>query len=103
MPLCPVDGAPSDQGQEERREAAVRGGGETLPEHDGEDVGDLEQQARERPVRVAKTFRTANSSKRYKSMKLVVTNHTDAGVERVLQVEDAQMPMWGDLGLTKEF
>ena len=24
VPLCPVDGAPGDQGQEERREAAVR-------------------------------------------------------------------------------
>ena len=42
VPLCPVDGAPSDQGQEERHEAAVRAGG----------VRDLEKQARERPVRV---------------------------------------------------
>ena len=52
MPLCPVDGAPGDQGQEEGHEAAVRAGGAAAPEHDGEDVGDLEQQARERPVRV---------------------------------------------------
>ena len=30
----------------------MRAGGAAAPEHDGEDVGDLEQQARERPVRV---------------------------------------------------
>ena len=30
----------------------MRGGGAAAPEHDGEDVRDLEQQARERPVRV---------------------------------------------------
>ena len=52
VPLCSVDGAPSDQGQEERREAAVRAGGAAAPERDGEDVRDLEQQARERTVRV---------------------------------------------------
>ena len=51
VPLCPVDGAPGDQEQEERQEAVVRAGGAAAPEH-GEDVGDLEQQARERPVRV---------------------------------------------------
>ena len=51
VPLCPVDGAPG-QGQEERHEAAVRAGGAAAPEHDGEDVRDLEQQARERPVSV---------------------------------------------------
>ena len=51
VPLCPVDGATSDQGQEELREAAVRAGA-AAPEHDGEDVRDLQQQARERPVRV---------------------------------------------------
>ena len=45
VPLCPVDGAPGDQGQEERREAAVRAGGAAAPERDGEDVRDLEQQA----------------------------------------------------------
>ena len=52
VPLCSVDGAPSDQGQEERHEAAVRAGGAAAPEHEGEDVRDLEQQAPERPVRV---------------------------------------------------
>ena len=52
VPLCPVDGAPGVQGQEERHEAAVRVGGAVAPEHDGEDVRDLEQQARES---VAKT------------------------------------------------
>ena len=52
MPLCPVVGAPVDQGQEERHEAAVRAGGAAAPEHDCEDVRDLEQQARERPARV---------------------------------------------------
>ena len=31
------------------------------------------------------------------------TNRTEAGVERVLQAEDVQMPMWGDLGLRKVF
>ena len=36
-------------------------------------------------------------------MRLVVTNLTEAGVERVLQAEDVQMPMWGDLGLRKVF
>ena len=36
-------------------------------------------------------------------MRLVVTNGTEAGVERVLQAEDVQMPMWGDLGLIKVF
>ena len=36
-------------------------------------------------------------------MKLVVTIRTEAGVERVLQAEDVQMPMWGDLGLRKAF
>ena len=36
-------------------------------------------------------------------MKLVVTNRTEAGVERVLQTVDVQMPMWGDLGLRKVF
>ena len=36
-------------------------------------------------------------------MKLVVTNRTEAGVERALQAEDVQMPMWGDLGLRKVF
>ena len=30
----------------------MRAGGAAAPEHDGEDVRDLEQQARERPVRV---------------------------------------------------
>ena len=50
VPLCPVDGAPCDQGQEERQGAAVRAGGAAASEHDGEDVRDLEQQARERPV-----------------------------------------------------
>ena len=48
VPLCPVDGAPGDQEQEERHEAAVRAGGAAAPEHDGEDVRDVEQQARER-------------------------------------------------------
>ena len=52
VPLCPVDGAPGDQGQEERHEAAVRAGGAAAPERDGEDVRDLEQKARERPVSV---------------------------------------------------
>ena len=52
VPLCPVDGAPGDQGQEERREAAVRARGAAAPERDGEEVRDLEQQARERLVRV---------------------------------------------------
>ena len=52
VPLCPVDCAPRDQGQEEQHEAAVRAGGASAPEHESEDVGDLEQQARERPVRV---------------------------------------------------
>ena len=52
VPLCPVDGAPGDQEQEERHEAAMRAGGAAAPEHDGADVRDLEQQARERPVRV---------------------------------------------------
>ena len=33
VPLCPVDGAPVDQGQEERREDAVRGGA-AAPERD---------------------------------------------------------------------
>ena len=50
--FCPFDGAPGDQGQEERQGASVREGGAAAPEHDGEGVGDLEQQARERPVRV---------------------------------------------------
>ena len=50
--LGPVDGVPGDQVQEERHEAAVRAGGAAAPEHDREDVGDLEQQTRERPVRV---------------------------------------------------
>ena len=36
----------------ERHEAAVRAGGVAAPEHDGEDFSYLEQQARERPVRV---------------------------------------------------
>ena len=48
----PVDGALGDQGQEERHEAAVRAGGAAAPMHDGEDVRDLAQQARERLVRV---------------------------------------------------
>ena len=52
VPLCPVDSAPGDQGQEERHEASVRAAGAAAPERDGEDVRDLEQQARERPVRV---------------------------------------------------
>ena len=52
VPLCPDDGAPSDQVQEDRHEAAVRAGGAAAPEHDGEDVRDLEQQARERPLKV---------------------------------------------------
>ena len=43
---------PVIRAQEERHEAAVRAGGAVAPEHDGEDVRDLEQQARERPVRV---------------------------------------------------
>ena len=51
MPLCPVDGAPGDQGQEERPEAAESAGA-AAPEQDGEDAIDLEQQARERPARV---------------------------------------------------
>ena len=52
VPLCPVDGAPVEQEQEERHEVAVRAGGAATPEHDGEDVRDLEQQARERLERV---------------------------------------------------
>ena len=52
VPLCPVDGAPGGQGQEERHEAAVREGGAEAPEQDREEAGDLEMQARERPVRV---------------------------------------------------
>ena len=52
MPLFPVDGAPDDQGQGERPEAAERAGGAAAPEHGGEDVRDLEQQARERLERV---------------------------------------------------
>ena len=47
VPHCSVDGAPGDQGQEERHEAAVRAGGAAAPEQDSEDVRDLEQQARE--------------------------------------------------------
>ena len=95
VPLCPVDCAPGDQGQEERREVAVRAGGAAAPERDGEDVRDLEQQARERPVRVLR--------KRPEQLTAVVTNRTEAGVERVLQAEDVQMPMLGDLGLRKVF
>ena len=45
VPLCSVDGTPGDQGKEERHEAAVRAGGAAAPEHDGEDVRDLEQRA----------------------------------------------------------
>ena len=41
VPLCPVDGAPGDQGQEERDDDAVRAAGAAAPEHDGEDVRDL--------------------------------------------------------------
>ena len=36
-------------------------------------------------------------------MKLVVTNRTEAGVERVSQAEDVQMPTWRDQGLRKGF
>ena len=36
-------------------------------------------------------------------MRLVVMNRTEAGVERVLQAEDVQMPMRGDLELRKVF
>ena len=52
VPLCPVDGAPGDQGHEERPEVAERAGGAAASEQDGEDDNDLEQQARERPARV---------------------------------------------------
>ena len=52
VPLCPVDSARGDQEQEERHEAAVRAGGAAAPEHDGDDVRELEQWARERSVRV---------------------------------------------------
>ena len=39
----------------------MRAGGAAAPEHDGEDVGDLEQQARERPVRVVRSVVTSRS------------------------------------------
>ena len=50
----------------------MRAGGAAAPEHDGEDVGDLEQQARERLVRVVRS---------------VVTSRTGADVERASQFE----------------
>ena len=101
VPLCPVDGAPGDQGQEERREAAVRAGGAAAPERDGEDVRDLEQQARERPVRVLRKRpeqptvaevqeNEISGHEPYRSWcRACVASRGRAG----------EVPMWSDLGL----
>ena len=65
---------------------------------------DLEQQARERPLRVLRKRPEPPTVAEVQEHEISGhTNCTEAGVERVLQAEDVQMPMWGDLGLRKVF
>ena len=49
--FAPLTAHPVIRDRRSGKGASVRGGA-AAPEHDGEDGGDLEQQARERPVRV---------------------------------------------------
>ena len=95
VPLCPFDGARGDHGQEERQEAAVRGGGAAAPEHDGEDVGDLEQETCES---VAKTTRAAHSCRGARAR-----DQWSRAVQELRRAGDAQMPTWGDQRLRRVF
>ena len=95
-PFCPVDAAPGDQGQEEEHEASVRPGGAAAPEHDGEDVRDLEQQSRQRPVRVLRKRPEQPTAADVQEHELSGRNWCRACVP-------VQMPTWGDLGLRRVF
>ena len=69
----------------------MRAGGGAAPEHDGEDVGDLEQQARERPVRVLRKRAEQPTAAEVQEHEISGTSRTGAGVERASQAGDAQM------------
>ena len=104
MPLCPVDGAPGDQGQEERPEATERAGGAAAPKQDGEDARDLEQQASERDLcECCENVLSSPQLQKCKSTRSVSMSRAGAGVERASQARDAQMPTWGDQRLRRVF
>ena len=81
----------------------MRAGGAAAPERDGEDVRDLEQQARERPVRVLRKRPEQPTAAEVHEHEMSVMSRREAGVERVSQAEDVQTPTRGDQGLRRVY
>ena len=74
----------------------MRAGGSGPPEHDGEDVGDLEQQARERPVRVLRKRPEQPTAAE-------VQEHEISGHEPYRSWCRVCVAFWGDQGLRRVF